>query len=309
MKYLIKYLLTFFILISLASVAAEPVEVKLISSVSKKMTSENPSDSLKEADSKNSEELDHDQVAVGEWNFSLSLGYGQVESLITGVDDFDLYLLPNISYYGEKFYLENTTLGYSLFEQENFYIDLVGRLNEDGVYFKLDDFGVFSALGVPPPGRGPNPPQPEDVDRHLSYLAGLELNYQIAGFDLRTGYYHDISGVHHGYELDLSVARYFTISEHWSWYLAASATHKSKKLLNYYYGLDEDESLTSFFSYSPNSSGTNYYLTLSTEYMINDDWSWHGFVKRNYLADEIQDSLIIERKHIDTYFLGVKYRF
>ncbi|AOE50428.1 MipA/OmpV family protein [Kangiella sediminilitoris] len=96
----------------------------------------------------------------GEWNISLSLGYGQVESIISNVDDFDLYLLPNISYYGESFFLENTTMGYSLYEDEDFYLDIVGKLNEDGIYFNLDDFGVFSALGTSPPLRDPRIPPP-----------------------------------------------------------------------------------------------------------------------------------------------------
>ncbi len=259
-----------------------------------------------EKESQETDSLEYQQT--GEWQFALSLGYGQVESIIGNVDDYDLYLLPSISYYGENFFLDNTTIGYTLYENSNLYIDLVGRLNDDGIFFKLDDFGVFTAIGIQPPLRDPRI-QPEDIERDISYLAGLAVNYSIGDFDIRSGYYQDVTDVHNGYEVDLSISYGLMITDKWSLGVRGSAIHKSKKLLNYYYGTRPEEALLPAFSYQPNSSGTNYALSLDSEYKINSSWSWRLNYRKTFLAHEITDSEIISTNEQDTYFLGIKYRF
>ncbi|GAA4350102.1 MipA/OmpV family protein [Kangiella taiwanensis] len=287
--------LTFLLMVSVASSRAAEVTIESIDT----------DPELTELEDKdNSEQRD-----VGEWHISVSLGYGQVESIIGNVDDYDLYLLPRISYYGDNFFLENTTMGYSLYEDQDFYIDLVGRLNEDGIYVKLDDFGVFSALGIQPPLRNPRLPPPPNVERDISYLGGVAANYTIAGYALRAGYYHDITDVHYGYEVDFHVSKNFMLTDQWSLYLSTGANHKSKKLLNYYYGTTGLESVNPFFRYQPNSSGTNYLFSLNSEYAIDNNWSWQLLFKRTFLSDEITDSMIIDTQHTDTYFFGIKYTF
>lgn len=184
----------------------------------------------------------------------------------------------------------------------------MGRLNDDGIYFKLDDFGVFTALGIQPPLRDPRI-QPEDIKRDISYLAGLAINYSIGDFDIRSGYYQDITDVHNGYEVDLSISYGFMITDKWSLGIRGSAIHKSKKLLNYYYGITPEEGLLPIFTYQPNSSGTNYAFSLDSEYQINSSWSWQLNYRRSFLSHEITDSEIISTDEPDTYFLGIKYRF
>jgi len=281
------------------------------------VASAEPTEISIEAMDKNPDVVEHpeenpnkpEQPEVGEWNISLSLGYGQVESIIANVDDYDLYILPRVSYYGENFFLENTTMGYSLYEDQNFYIDLVGRLNEDGIYIKLEDFGVFSAMGIQPPLRNPRLPPPPNVDRDISYLAGFATNYELAGVNFRAGYYHDVTDVHNGYEVDLVVSKSFLLADNWSLYLSAGANHKSKKLLNYYYGTTIDEGVNRFFTYQPDSAGNNYSFSMNSEYTLNNNWAWQLLFKRTLLSDEITDSMIIDKNHTDTYFLGVKYTF
>ncbi|AKE52602.1 MipA/OmpV family protein [Kangiella geojedonensis] len=291
--------LTLTLLLSTWVSFAEPAEIS-IEAIDKNpsVTETTQSDDMKTAEQE-----------VGEWNLSISMGYGKVESIINNVDDYELYLLPSISYYGERFFLENTTMGYSLYEDERLYLDLVGRLNEDGIYVKLEDFGVFSALGIQPPLRNPRLPPPSEVERDMSYLGGLAANYQLSGFNLRAGYYHDVTDVHNGYEVDFTVSRNFTLAENWSLNLSASANHKSKKLLNYYYGTTIGESVNDFFRYQPNSSGTNYSLFMSSEYALNNNWAWQLLFKRTLLSEQIRDSNIIDTDHTDTYFLGMKYTF
>ena len=245
------------------------------------------------------------QAEAGEWDVSVSLGYGQVESIIKNVEDYNLYLLPNISYYGEDFFVENTTLGYSLYEGQDLYVDLVGLLNRDGLYFKLEDFGIFSALGINPV-RGRDV---VDIDRDLSYLAGLSATYHVLGLDIRGGYYHDITDVHGGYEVSFSIAKHFSLTDNWTLDLKTTALHKSKKLLDYYYTIRREEAFTRRPFYTPNSPGNSYSWTVNSEYSFNENWSAHLLLNRVVLPNEITNSIIVGNKRPNTYFLGVKYTF
>ncbi|AOE50429.1 MipA/OmpV family protein [Kangiella sediminilitoris] len=125
--------------------------------------------------------------------------------------------------------------------------------------------------------------------------------------DLNAGYYQDITDVHNGYEVTLGLSKRFLLTDNWSLYLGANANHKSKKLLKYYYGITPEEGLLPAFTYQPNSSGNNYSFIVNSEYAFHDNWSWQLLIKRNLLSDEITDSLIVNTKHTDTYFFGIKY--
>ena len=89
--------------------------------------------------------------AVDGWQFSLAAGHGKISTVLSGRRPISGNFIPGVSYYGERFYLENTHLGYSLVENDYGYIDLVGELNDDGMFFELDGvnkFGWWDAIGI-----------------------------------------------------------------------------------------------------------------------------------------------------------------
>ncbi len=112
------------------------------------------------------------EVRAPEWEISLSTGYGVVENPLAGKRDGESYFLPNISYYGKRFFLSNLTVGYSLLENENIYLDLVARPNEDGLYYLLDKSssasdGVLSNFMTQFQAA-----DPADTERRVSIVAG-----------------------------------------------------------------------------------------------------------------------------------------
>lgn len=117
-------------------------------------------------------------VSTGEWQISLAVGYGLLENPRVKVDNISSWVLPSWYYYGENFYVENFTLGYSLYESESFIIDLQTRFNEDGFFYEFDGLNkllLSDILGFTPVNESLNPKIKtfEEIERNLSYLAGL----------------------------------------------------------------------------------------------------------------------------------------
>ena len=177
------------------------------------------------------------------WQFSIAAGHGKISTPLAGRRAISGHVIPGISYYGERFYLENTHLGYSIVENDFGYIDLVGELNDDGMFFELDgvnEFGWWDAIGI---GRtdseGPAYPdnQYQDIERNLSYMAGVSANLVLADTTFRLTFLRDISGVHHGSNQRLSLRREFSVLPQVTVRITAMAERKDQQLINYYYNL------------------------------------------------------------------------
>ncbi|WP_371186200.1 MipA/OmpV family protein [Thalassotalea maritima] len=246
-------------------------------------------------------------VPVNQWQFAMSFGYGSIETPIANHQNLDIYILPNISYYGERFFIDNTTLGYALYEQGPWFVDVVGKLNEDGLYFKFDNVGALAAVGLDF-GRGWSGFDIASVERDVSYLAGIAVNYETPLIQTSVRFYQDISSVHNGSELEVSAAKYVNIAD---WLLTGevSITHKSHELLSYYYQLARNESVMMIGTYTPLHSGTNINAKFVADYRLTEQLSFSFSYRQTWLTDEITNSPIVDTDSIAMFFSGVTYTF
>lgn len=77
---------------------------------------------------------------VGEWQFELAVGYGEHVNPIRGRDNIPIVLLPSLSYYGERFFFETDTVGFTLVDASQHQLNLVAMPGHDQIYF--EDFGL-----------------------------------------------------------------------------------------------------------------------------------------------------------------------
>lgn len=89
----------------------------------------------------NCDEVSEDCAKVGQWQVSLGLGYGQRSNPIANGGDTSLVLLPQWNYYGERFFLENLTAGFTLSESERQQFNLVLLPSFDQVGFESAGIG------------------------------------------------------------------------------------------------------------------------------------------------------------------------
>ncbi|WP_337879473.1 MipA/OmpV family protein [Rheinheimera sp.] len=268
-----------------------------------------------------------------QWQFSLSAGRGALTTPLANRADLKGSLLPAVSYYGERFFFENSYVGYSLLERENWYIDLVGSLNEDGMFFELDgvnEFGWWDAIGfqrtsftgdLPVEAQEPSGgslgtlPGTEqlpahsylDIGRHLSYMGGVSLNWLSDYADLRLSLLKDISGIHHGQERHLTLRKSYQIGA-WSWQWRAGLTHKDQKLNNYYYNLRPYE-LNQTPSGFRLQDSWHYFYGMTLSYQLTPEWAMLAYWQKNVLDDELLRSPLVKRGYYYGRFIGVRYSF
>src|SRR5262245_60093746 len=80
-----------------------------------------------------------DCVVVGDWSFTISLGAGGRTNPIDGNSDIPLVAIPQVSYYGKRFFLENLDLGFTLHETDANMFNLVATPGYDRVFFYRND--------------------------------------------------------------------------------------------------------------------------------------------------------------------------
>lgn len=251
------------------------------------------------------------------WQFSLAAGHGKISTPLSGRHALQGDVMPGVSYYGDNFYLENTHLGYSLLEQDHVYIDLVGELNDDGMFFEFDgvnNFGWWEAIGINRTGGvegGGKPPatpgQFEDIKRRLSYMAGISSNFTANGSTFRVSYLQDISGVHDGSELRL------TLRQDWSWdkvqlQLQAGLARKDQQLVNYYYNLRPYE-ISGIPSWFELASTWNYHFGATFVYQYDEHWALLAHWQHQQLDRELLRSPLVRRADYQSRFVGVRYSF
>lgn len=254
---------------------------------------------------------DSSLTEVGQWRFALSVGSGKVTTPLSNRDDLHGAVLPAISYYGEHFYVENSFVGYSLMENVHGYIDLVGSLNDDGLFFELDginQFGWWDALGQHPSnGKPPHEESFQDIERALSYMGGLSFNWLHDLVDSRLTLLQDISGVHHGREIHLTLRKNYS-HQQWTLQWQVGAIYKNQRLNNYYYNVRPYE-LNNTPSWFSLPSSRQYFFGLNLSYQLTPDFAIQAFWQKNQLDEALLRSPLVRTDYYYSRFVGVRYSF
>ncbi|MFQ5469717.1 MAG: MipA/OmpV family protein [Gammaproteobacteria bacterium] len=205
-----------------------------------------------------------------------------------GVDS-TTYLIPYIAYYGQSFFFEMNDFGYSMVDRQGYQLGLIGSLRFDGY-----DSGDSPAL------QGMRP-RDHAIDGGVRIvLSGSLGEAEVKGIT-------DLTNTHDGSEISIAFSR--PIIFHKTMIKPSLAVRwKSKKLMNYYYGVATDEVRSGRAAYNPDAS-----LSWVTELDVMHGLSKHLSVVVNLayeqLGTEYTDSPIIEDDYVITMFGGLIYRF
>lgn len=252
-------------------------------------------------------------AAVGEFEFNLSMGFGGIENPISGAKNINTYVLPNLSYYGEKFYFEDFALGYSLAETPNWIVDIYSTFNEDGFFFELNGLDSFFLTNIVPTGpRQPTRPNklpldPSQIKRNVSYLGGIATSYFFNEQQLKFAQLWDISGVHHGFETHLSW-RFETHYDFAAIGIELGAQYKSQKLVEYYYSVRKNEQLFVIPEYTAKAT-LNGAIKVNLYAPLNERWGVEVNLSKHYLGSSIKESYLIDKASYFSGFIGINYRF
>ncbi|WP_395373041.1 MipA/OmpV family protein [Marinicella sp. W31] len=265
------------------------------------------------------------------WDFGIGLGYGELSNPFVASDDVPLYAILDFAWYGERFFFDNGDLGFTFVEEEKLGINAILNYSSERIYYSyFNELGIqlrsgASASPGPPfsiedsplirlpqesltEGFGSNNIVPFDIpDRDFAFNLGVEFLWSGNWGELQTQLTHDISSTHDGAELWMEY-RYGWQWGDWSLRPSIGLSWKDQDLVDYYYGIDQDDNPGIPLFYDGDTT-TNYFAGVSTAYRLNSHWSLVGTFRYERLGDEIRNSPLITEDDTTSVFAGLFYRF
>lgn len=252
-----------------------------------------------------------DCIAVGRWNLSVSLGAGVRTNPLHHGRDIPLFLVPQFSYYGRRFFIDNLDPGFTVYEGERSTLSLIASPGYDRVFFYRSDlqnffvggFEAAVAVNRPVPGTKVTYVQGTpvfEVQPHhpdITYLAGPEWTFSYAGVTGQIDYLHEITGHNHGDEIRAALG---VPLGNWggAWKMNFGLTWKSAAIVNYYYGYP------GLYDAGP---ALNPFVKIGFSRPLSQRWRLDAFVHCERLGSGIADSPIVGPRYVKTGFLGATY--
>jgi outer membrane protein len=261
----------------------------------------------------NCKESADDCVRVGKWNFSLALGAGVRTNPLLNGENIPLLVIPEISYYGKRFFIDNLDLGFSLAENGTNSLALVASPGYDRVFFYRNDLQNIFVSGVSPStgqlardgsyqvvaADAPNAIHFTQRPRRITYLAGPEWTFKVDRVSGQLDVLHDITGQDHGTEVRAALGVPL-IQSRGSLTANVGLTWKSAGIVNYYYGEP------SIYQGGP---ALDPFIKLAYTMPISGRWRFSAFAHYERLGNAIADSPIVVERYVATAFVGAIYTF
>ncbi|WDE04876.1 MipA/OmpV family protein [Thalassomonas viridans] len=222
-----------------------------------------------------------------EFHFAvMALAHTQDSIYVGGERNNTILPLPEV--YWRNFYFSQGQLGLTAIELEDFALDL----SVGGDFIGDTDRGDSKQLK-----------DMKDLDTAIT--ANIDLSYMGEWGELSFGMAHDISNKHDGYSLSAGYG-YRMMFGRWFVEPSVGVTYSSKDVVNYYYGVSEQDVTADRALYQADSA-INYELGLSAGYMLSKQSMVMAFAQMEFFDDEITDSPIVDDDK--SLGFGVAYRY
>ncbi|MDZ7924480.1 MAG: MipA/OmpV family protein [Marinagarivorans sp.] len=267
-----------------------------------------------------------DCVAVGKWDISIGLGYGIRSNPVIGQKDIPYIVVPSVSYYGQRFFLNNYDFGYTLWDNEQHQLNaLIFTPGFEHIFFNehnIRQYDVKTSAVSPPampgdPNTDPSSPTVSPSDkyhtsinlhkRRTAALSGFEYTFIGEHFDWQTQFLQDVSSTHKGQKVRTALTYPWQFNRQ-QWLLSTGLTWQSKKLIDYYYGIHANDTALTEMHYTANAS-LAFHVGLEWEKYFSKHWSLRGVANYRWLGDSVKDSPIVEDDAVSTLFMAGVYHF
>jgi outer membrane protein len=249
-------------------------------------------------------------VAVGKWNFSVALGAGVRSNPLATGKNIPLVVIPQFSYYGKRFFINDLDLGFTLAENATNSLNLVASPGYDRVFFYRSDLQNIFVGGLPgntgpaafvvrATASTPAPVQFPPRGRHFTYLAGPEWTFKLSGVSGQLDVLHDITDQNNGTEIRAALGIPL-VESRGSLTADIGITWKSAAIVNYYYGAA---------GIYEAGSALNPFVKLGYTLPLGRKWRLSAFAEYERLGNAIANSPIVEERYVETAFVGAIYTF
>ena len=250
----------------------------------------------------------------------MAIGVGVHTNPLHGGDNIPLVVLPSIQYYGEHIFLDNNVLGYTLLENQQLAVSVITQLNHQKAYFTrwhpdnilVDMSSIdFTSGEMNEENADKNVSVADISHRRWAIDAGLQLNWFFdKNTDISMQLVHDINSVYHGFNANIKLNRLIRLSSFPNTFLSlgVGANWNSDALVDYYYGIDQQDDLQNDVFYQGKSS-INPFFSLAVSKRLTTNLGLKINIKRLLIDGNTADSPLVEKRQIDSLFLGMEYDF
>jgi outer membrane protein len=273
-----------------------------------------------------------DCVEIGKWELSLGIGVGTRTNPLEATPDIPLFLIPQVNYNGERFFIQNLDFGVILWQNESQQLNLFATPSYDQVFFHrwspsnfFVDASGFATTGKTTNSQAENIPVIElgddqeliapsfrDVperdlrNRRMAGLGGFEYSLTTDFVDLQLQYVSDFTGIHHGDEVRVALAKNWATGRH-RILTSVGAIWQSSDVVNYYYGVTLPEADLRG-TYASDAAVTPI-ARFDWTYQLTERWDLRFLANYRQLPDEIAASPLINDNKVITVFIGGVYHF
>jgi len=214
--------------------------------------------------------------------------YKFVDSISSDMNENNADLVPLYLYEGQYIFSQGTRAGVHLWK-ENIEFDALIQYRFDRLETDADEFY-----------EGVN-------NRQQTLEGGFTAKVKKNWGDLTLTWLADLQSRHNGYEIDLTY-RYNWQNNRWSVSPYISLIYQNEDLTQYYFEVTEQESRADLSIYTPDSVVFSR-IGLNTSYRLFDHWLLFANISFENLADEIQNSPLVDESSLATMYLGFSYEF
>lgn len=265
------------------------------------------------------------KVFINQINVRVAMGYGERSSIIRGTDPLSFYVLPDVSYYGEKFFFDNGMLGYSIKQSRRHEVSIFTKLNTEFSYFTDSITGYWfgdaysgglSSTSMQPSGGWGDFTDDEEIlpnvdnvaKRAWAIDAGVRVDYYPADrTHVGLAVQQDIRNKHNGYSAALMVSQGVPTGLG-NFQVKGELTYKSDKLVDYYYGISSRDNVAPIYHYR-GKAVLQPAVSLHWQYPLREHLSLVSSARVMWLGDGVADSPLVTKDTTTTFFLGVSYAF
>lgn len=201
-------------------------------------------------------------------------------------------VVPAISWQGQRFFASPGSLGMYLYKGQG--LRLSAALTPYTLRFKTDDV---------------NDPQLRRLhSRQMSAMAGINGEYSADWGIVEAGVMREITGHGGGFESRLHYS-YPIQAGRFTWVPRVGVVHSSARLLDYYYGISDEEALRSgLAAYRPGST-TSPSLQIAVSMPLGTQWRATGVVANQWFGDAVKDSPMARRGTQTSAFVSLMRSF
>lgn len=239
------------------------------------------------------------------WRVGIALGYGERSNPLIQSRAIPVVADLDIAWFGRRFFFDNGDLGFTFSDGRSGTASLVARVNSDRVFFgktnarfvtlSVTGAALDAPLALKPPGRR------FAVESGIEYLVdGRWGRMSLSGF-------HDVSGVHGGFAVDMEYARP-VFGQRWTIEPAVLLRYKSARLNNYYWGVRAAEASPALPAYIA-GAGLNVQLGLRSSFYLTRQLRLVGSVSAERLNPDASSSPLVAQRDVLGYFGGFAYQF